>query len=131
MSDAERNCGRNVVTVDKSTKRKIYYKGLQGNMKKPEPAEPEPAEPEPAEPEPEQSKDEEKDNGNNVESSTNTGKAKHSKQAKTLTKEPEICNDSIAHIATDMMQIQNLPKLPVNIAYYKSKVNNQIIIPNN
>ena len=139
MTDAERNCGTNVVTVDKATKRKIYYKGLQGNMKKPEPAEPEPAEPEPAEPdpaepkpaepEPEQSKDEEKDNVNNAESSTNTEKASHSKQSTTLTEDPVICDDSVAHIATDMMQIQNLPKLPINFAYYKSKVTSQIIIP--
>ena len=86
--------------------------------------------PDAAEPGPEQSKDEEKDNGNNVESSTNTEKASHSKQATTLTKEPGICNDLVAHTATDMMQIQNLPKLPINFAYYKSKVNSQIIIPN-
>merc|ERR1712243_157434 len=133
MTDAERNCGTNVVTVDKATKRKIYYKGLQGNMKKPkpaeaeaEPAEPGPAEPKPAEPEPEQSKDEEKDNVNNAESSTNTEKTSHSKQSTTLTEDPEICNDSVVHIATDMMQIQNLPKLPINFAYYKSKVTSQI-----
>ena len=34
------------------------------------------------------------------------------------------CDDSIAHIATDMQQIQNVPKLQVGCAYYKSKVNN-------
>ena len=34
------------------------------------------------------------------------------------------CDDIIAHIATDMQQIQNVPKLQVGMAYYKSKVNN-------
>ena len=34
------------------------------------------------------------------------------------------CDDLIAHIATDMQQIQNVPKLQVGMAYYKSKVNN-------
>ena len=37
---------------------------------------------------------------------------------------PKKCDDLIAHIATDMQQIQNVPKLQVGMAYYKSKVNN-------
>ena len=37
---------------------------------------------------------------------------------------PTKCEDLIAHIATDMQQIQNVPKLQVSISYYKSKVNN-------
>ena len=37
---------------------------------------------------------------------------------------PTKCEDLIAHIATDMQQIQNVPKLQVGMAYYKSKVNN-------
>ena len=36
----------------------------------------------------------------------------------------------MAHIATDMMQIQNVPKCPVGVAYYKSKVSNELISPN-
>ena len=37
---------------------------------------------------------------------------------------PKKCDDLIAHITTDMQQIQNVPKLQVGMAYYKSKVNN-------
>ena len=41
-----------------------------------------------------------------------------------------ICDDTVAHIATDMMQIQNIPKLQVDVALYKSKLSNELIIPN-
>lgn len=47
-------------------------------------------------------------------------KHKKTKQGKAPQKE---CDDLIAHIATDMQQIQNVPKLQVGCAYYKSKVN--------
>ena len=45
-------------------------------------------------------------------------------------KEP--CEDSVARISTDMMQIQTVPRLQENVAYYKSKVNkvNEISTPN-
>ena len=33
------------------------------------------------------------------------------------------CEDKIARIATDMMQVQCVPRLQEGIAYYKSKVN--------
>ena len=38
------------------------------------------------------------------------------------------CNDSVAFICTDMMQIQTVPRLTESSAYFKSKVN-EIIIP--
>ena len=38
------------------------------------------------------------------------------------------CNDSIAYICTDMMQIQTVPRLTESAAYFKTKVN-EIIIP--
>ena len=41
------------------------------------------------------------------------------------------CQDQVAHIATDMQQIQNVPKLKVGVAWYKSKVSNEIIITKN
>ena len=41
------------------------------------------------------------------------------------------CLDEVAHIATDMMQIQNVPKVKVGVAWYKSKVSNEIIITKN
>ena len=33
------------------------------------------------------------------------------------------CEDKVARIATDMMQVQCVPRLQESIAYYKSKVN--------
>ena len=38
------------------------------------------------------------------------------------------CNDSVAYICTDMMQIQTIPILKEQAAYFKTKVN-EIIIP--
>ena len=38
------------------------------------------------------------------------------------------CNDLVAFICTDMMQIQTVPRLTESSAYFKSKVN-EIIIP--
>ena len=38
------------------------------------------------------------------------------------------CDDSVAHICTDMMQIQTIPILKEQAAYFKTKVN-EIIIP--
>ena len=38
------------------------------------------------------------------------------------------CNDSVAYICTDMMQIQTVPRLTESSAYFKTKVN-EIIIP--
>ena len=33
------------------------------------------------------------------------------------------CNDLVARICTDMMQIQTVPRLTESVAYFKSKVN--------
>ena len=38
------------------------------------------------------------------------------------------CNDLVAFICTDMMQIQTVPRLTESVAYFKSKVN-EISIP--
>ena len=37
------------------------------------------------------------------------------------------CNDSVAYICTDMMQIQPMPILQEQAAYFKTKVNEKII----
>ena len=39
------------------------------------------------------------------------------------------CDDKVARISTDMMQVQCVPRLQESIAYYKSKVN-EISTPN-
>ena len=33
------------------------------------------------------------------------------------------CNDSVAYICTDMMQIQTVPRLTEQAAFFKTKVN--------
>ena len=38
------------------------------------------------------------------------------------------CDDLVARICTDMMQIQTVPRLTESVAYFKSKVN-EISIP--
>ena len=60
-------------------------------------------------------------NGSNAPLTTQQSKSKDSNENKET---PKKCDDLIAHIATDMQQIQNVPKLQVGMAYYKSKVNN-------
>ena len=39
------------------------------------------------------------------------------------------CDNKVAHICTDMMQVHSVPKLQISVAYYKSKVN-EISTPN-
>ena len=41
------------------------------------------------------------------------------------------CQDQVAHIATDMQQIQSVPRLQIGLAWYKSKVSNETIITKN
>ena len=42
---------------------------------------------------------------------------------------PKKSDDIIAHIATDMQQIQNVPKLQVGMAYYKSVSYTHLTLP--
>ena len=54
------------------------------------------------------------------------------KNEKEVAQIKEPCEDLVARISTDMMQIQTVPRLQENVAYYKSKVNkvNEISTPN-
>ena len=54
------------------------------------------------------------------------------KNEKEVAQNKEPCEDLVARISTDMMQIQTVPRLQENVAYYKSKVNkvNEISTPN-
>ena len=57
-------------------------------------------------------------------------KRKPQKSKEIPTENPCEYKDMVAHIATDMMQIQSVPKTQNNSAYYKSKVNNEISLNN-
>ena len=63
--------------------------------------------------------------------SEETKKKRKPKRSKEIPPEnPCEYEDMVAHIATDMMQIQSVPKTQNNSAYYKSKVNNEISLNN-
>ena len=49
-------------------------------------------------------------------------KATHSKKDRDLQLSKIYCQDKVAHIATDMQQIQSVPRLNIGLAWYKSKV---------
>ena len=46
-----------------------------------------------------------------------------------VAEDKQTCEDFVARISTDMMQIQTVPRLTESIAYFKSKVN-EISTPN-
>ena len=46
-----------------------------------------------------------------------------------VAQDKQTCDDLVARISTDMMQIQTIPRLQESIAYFKSKVN-EISTPN-
>ena len=46
-----------------------------------------------------------------------------------VAEDKQTCEDFVARISTDMMQIQTIPRLQESIAYFKSKVN-EISTPN-
>ena len=57
------------------------------------------------------------ESNNNAQSNLRDNAPKTSKKSKATDSNDEaqknLCNDQVAHIATDMMQIQNIPKLQV------------------
>ena len=68
---------------------------------------------------------------NNLNENTTENNKEKASEASNDKPKPEICkDDNVAHIATDMMQIQNLPKCQVGMSYYKCKVSNELIFPN-
>ena len=74
------------------------------------------------------------ESNDNAQSNLLDNSPKTSKKSKATNSNDEapkkFCPDQVAHIATDMMQIQSIPKLQVGTAYYRSKVNKEISIPN-
>ena len=46
-----------------------------------------------------------------------------------VAQDKQTCDDLVARISTDMMQIQTVPRLTESVAYFKSKVN-EISTPN-
>ena len=75
------------------------------------------------------------ESNDNAQSNLRDNAPKTNKKSKATNSNDEapknFCPDQVAHIATDMMQIQSIPKLQVGTAYYRSKVNKEISIPNN
>ena len=68
---------------------------------------------------------------NNLNENTTENNKEKASEASNDQSKPEICkDDNVAHIATYMMQIQNLPKCQVGMSYYKCKVSNELIFPN-